>query len=123
MVNNPYCKGIEGLGPSFFCFYEFSKQTLYIVRPVEETIPGGTVFTFEIDNFWNPYSGKPKHGFHCFILDEDYGIVDSSIVAGLDITMTVSEWTYLPSVKVLRPDITKIQRTDGAYDSSTTIRY
>jgi hypothetical protein len=95
MAATPYCVGIEGLGPNFFCSYNNTLQTLYINRPVESTVPGGTVFTFEMDNFWNPYSGRPKHGFQCFTLDEDYGVVDSSVVAGLDITVTVTDWTFL----------------------------
>ena len=68
-------------------------------------MPKGTVFTFEMDNFLNPYSGKPKHNFEAYTLDEDFGIVDSSEVSGQDITMTVSDWTYLPTVKILRPII------------------
>jgi hypothetical protein len=63
LADTPYCKGLAGLGPMFSCAYQNDKQTLYIYRPVEETVPGGTVFSFEMDNFWNPYSGKPKHLF------------------------------------------------------------
>jgi hypothetical protein len=60
--------------------------------------PGDLELTFEIDNFRNPYNGKPKRGFTVTVQDADGGIIDSSITAAIDLTLTVNEWTILSKV-------------------------
>ena len=58
--------------------------------------------TFDIDNFRNPYNGKPKHGFKVMTMDAFGGVIDSSEVAMMDVTLTVTEWTTLTTAKIMR---------------------
>ncbi len=91
-------------------------------RPVETESQPDIVLTFDIDNFRNPYNGKPKHGFTCMTMDQYGGIIDSSIVGGLDITLTVNEWTTLSTARVTRYEITEASMMAGDVTISTTVR-
>jgi|LauGreDrversion4_2_1035121.scaffolds.fasta_scaffold50766_2 hypothetical protein len=79
--------------------------------------------TFDIDNFRNPYNGKPKHGFLVKTVDSVGGIIDSSEVAPvIDLTLTVTAWTTLSTAKIMRYEITEASMNANEVTISTTVR-
>ena len=87
------------------CAYKISTQQLTINRPVEFETGRGTVITFQVDNFINPYNGKPKGGYIIMTTDTQGGLIDTSTAAGIPVTIQVSEWTTLAFVRVDRVDV------------------
>lgn len=70
--------------------------------PVATTATGGTTITFDVDSFLNPYSGIPRHGFIITTRDIIGGEVDSSEVAGIDISFKVTGWATFDSITLSR---------------------
>ena len=68
------------------CSYNTDTRRLTVTSPVVADT-SGTALTFEVDNFRNPYSGKPRTGYYVVTTDSADGRIDSSLIAG--ITMTV----------------------------------
>ena len=101
----PYCSPNQGLNPSMSCAYQKLTQTLTIITPVATLTPAGTQLVFTMDNFLNPYNGKPKHGFTITTTDQMGGLVDSSTASNLDISVTVSQWATIGSAKMSRFDV------------------
>lgn len=75
------------MNPLMSCSYKLNLQELTIYTPVAVEVPGGTTLSFSVDNFINPYNGKPKHGFKITTQDASGGLIDDSTVSGLDITL------------------------------------
>jgi hypothetical protein len=72
--------------------------------PVATTASGGTTLTFDVDSFLNPYSGIPRYGFIITTRDLYGGEVDSSEVAGIAISLKVTDWTTFDSISLSRVD-------------------
>jgi hypothetical protein len=51
------------MNPSMTCTYETTSMTLIVSSPVTSQAASGTVLTFSVDNFRNPYNGKPSTGY------------------------------------------------------------
>lgn len=81
---------MQGFGPDMSCAYDKTKQMMQINMPVSTVAPAGTTFVFTVDNFLNPYNGKPKGGYQIFTEDAVGGLSDSSVVADITLTVTVS---------------------------------
>lgn len=60
---------------------------------MEEITLGGSIIEFDVDGFYNPYSGKPRSGFTVMTMDSLSGIIDSSVTSGLLIQFRVTEFT------------------------------
>lgn len=122
MTPTPFCLPLAGLGKSMQCLYKLETQLLTIYKPVDADALGNLEMTFEIDNFRNPYNGKPKKGFTVIIMDADGGHIDSSVTAGIDLSLTVNEWATLTTSRVYRYEITTETMTTNDVTISTTIR-
>ena len=111
-----------GMGPFVQCAYNNTLQLLTLSRPVEtESLPN-TQMAFEIESFRNPYNGKPRNGFTVITMDSDGGLIDSSVVGGIDITLTVTEFAALTLVNIMRYEITEASMIANDITISTTIR-
>ena len=73
-------------------------------NPVASDQPGGTNLIFTMDNFLNPYSGIPRTGFTIQTGDNAQGLIDSSVVASLPITVTVTQYAAFDSITFSRVD-------------------
>lgn len=87
------------------CSYTKATQYLIVSSPVVDTVPAGTTLIFKIDNWLNPYNGKPKSGYTIVTTDLNGGIIDSSIVGGLNITLTVDTWAVMDLAVFSRIDV------------------
>ena len=74
------------------CTYNIYSQNLTISNPLVSNSTG-TLLTFSVDNFVNPYSGKPRSGYIITTLDENnFYEVDSTINSGIMLTVQVTNW-------------------------------
>ena len=122
LLPQPFCLPLAGLGPFISCEYKFQTQLLTLNRPVEtESLPD-IQMTFDIDNFRNPYNGKPKHGFTVMTMDADGGIIDSSLVGMIDLTLTVTAWAALPLANIMRYKVPDGSVAPSDVTISTTVR-
>ena len=55
-------------------------------------------------------------------IDSDGGLIDSSDIGGIDITLTVTEWAALTLVNIMRYEITEASMIANDITISTTIR-
>ena len=55
-------------------------------------------------------------------MDSDGGLIDSSVIAGIDIKLTVTEWAALTLVNIMRYEITEASMIANDITISTTIR-
>jgi hypothetical protein len=68
---NPICKGltIGSMPATLTCTFDSATNILKITNPITVELPGGTDLSFSVDNFQNPYNGKPKTDFYISIYD------------------------------------------------------
>lgn len=92
------------MGALINCEYDFDKQTLFVYNPIDSNAVGGTSLSFEVDNFLNPYSGIPRSGYTIITTDSVGGQIDSSVVAGLTLSIQVLDWTSFSSLSLFRVD-------------------
>lgn len=85
------------------CTYNEDSQKLTVIDPVTSDITG-TSITFEVSDFVNPYSGKPRTGYYIVTTDSVGGEIDSSNIAGIDISLQVTDWASLSGALVGRDD-------------------
>ena len=71
-----------------------------VFSPVATTAPAGTTFILTVDNFLNPYNGKPKTGYYIYTTDPKFGLQDSSQVSALPLSIQVSAWATLTQANV-----------------------
>lgn len=100
----PTCVSVMNMNPLMGCTYDFNTQILLISYPVVADTPGYTEMSFDIDSFWNPYSGIPRTGFTIITTDAVGGEIDSTVIAGLVITLQVTMWTSFYSITLSRVD-------------------
>ena len=55
-------------------------------------------------------------------MDSDGGLIDSSVVGGIDIKLIVTEWAALTLVNIMRYEITEASMIANDITISTTIR-
>ena len=87
------------------CSYTKATQYLIVSSPVSVTVVSGSTLIFKVDNWLNPYNGKPKSGYTIVTTDLNGGIIDSSIVGGLNITLTVDTWAVMDLAVMTRIDV------------------
>ena len=96
---------LQNFGPDMSCAYDKAVQMMTVNAPVAVIAPAGTTFILTVDNFLNPYNGKPKTGYYIYTTDPKYGVQDSSQVSGLTLTVQVSAWATLTQANVQRIDV------------------
>lgn len=92
------------MNPLMYCSYNFDLQLLTVFSPVAATTPGGTTLTFTSDYFLNPYSGVPRTGFTIVTMDGGTGEIDSTVTAGITLSIMVTDWTTFSSMSISRVD-------------------
>lgn len=60
------------------CVYNQDTRKLTVTSPVTADTTG-VQLTFQVDNFRNPYSGKPRTGFQISTTDSTGGQIDSTL--------------------------------------------
>lgn len=83
----------------------FSSNTLYVSNPVT-TDQTGTLLTFKVTGFRNPYNAKTKTGFTITTTDEKNGFIDTSTGISSPPSLTVTGFAQFSLVTV--------DRTSGA---------
>jgi hypothetical protein len=69
---NPVCKSVSGMNSILTCTYNKDTRKLTVTQPVTADVTGVTL-SFSVDNFKNPYSGKPRTGFYISTTDSNDG--------------------------------------------------
>jgi len=59
----PTCIGTLGMNSGLSCSFDTTTRILQLLGVSSTDLPGGTVMTFTVDNFRNPYNGMAKTGF------------------------------------------------------------
>lgn len=91
------------MNPSMSCTYNTYNQKLTITQPVTADTTNQAI-TFTVDNFRNPYSGKPKTGFQILTTDSYGGNIDSSTIAGISLSVQATDWASFSGASVQRGD-------------------
>ena len=76
-LSTPVCSSVTGMSSMMSCSYSQDTQFLTITNPVSSDT-SGTLLTFSVTNFRNPYNGKPKTGYYIWTTDDQNGEIDSS---------------------------------------------
>ncbi len=71
---------------------------------MDSQVSGGSIIAFDVDNFYNPYSGKPRSGFIVNTTDSVGGYIDSSATSKLTISFQVNDFTDFTSLDLYRVD-------------------
>lgn len=115
-VNNPSC---NGLAPSFMpailtCTFNSATNILTITSPITAELPGGTALSFSVDNFQNPYNGKPKTEFYISIYDPaTKGETDRTS----SLSVTATEFAQLLSPSLARADTVQTVSEGSSFTS------
>lgn len=83
----------------------FSSNILYVSNPVSSD-QTGTLLTFQVTNFRNPYNAKTKTGFTITTTDEKNGFIDSSTGISSPPSLTITGFAQF--------NLVTVDRTSGA---------
>ena len=75
-----------------------------MTNPILSDVAGGTQLSFTVDSFLNPYSGIPRSGYTIVTTDSAGGFLDSTVIAGITISIQVTDWASFGSLSLQRVD-------------------
>jgi len=101
---NPVCSPVSSQMSSMMSC-TFSSNILYVSNPVSSD-QTGTLLTFQVTNFRNPYNAKTRTGFTIITTDEKNGFIDTSNGIASPPSLTVTGFAQFSLVTV--------DRTSGA---------
>lgn len=94
------CRGTAPMKTIISCSYNVDSRLLTLLDPVTSDT-SKVDLKFTVDNFRNPYSGKPRTGYKVTTLDNVGGRIDSSEIAGITMTLSnVVDWANFQSAYV-----------------------
>jgi hypothetical protein len=64
----------------------------------------GISISFSVDSFKNPYNGKPNSGYYVQTQDSGRGNVDSSQIAGIVMSIQMTDWADFSEASIGRDD-------------------
>lgn len=71
---------------SLSCTFNSYSNVLTVTSPVASSVSGGAI-SFSVDNFLNPYHGKVVSGYVVQTTDSSGGLIESSAVAGITLSI------------------------------------
>lgn len=100
---SPSCGSVSGMSTFLSCTYNRDTRKLTVTSPVSADTTGISL-SFSVDNFKNPYSGKPRTGFYISTTDSSDGQIDSTLYLSTPISIQMTEWASLSGATIGRDD-------------------
>jgi hypothetical protein len=98
--SSPTCTGVtSNMASSITCAYTTLNRRLTLTNMLSGSSVTGSVLTFTVTDFLNPYSAVPKTGFTVYTADSNGFTIDSKAV-----TVTVTGWASFTSADFDRQD-------------------
>ena len=97
---NPVCSPVSAQMSSLMSC-TFSQNILYVSNPVSSD-QTGTLLTFQVTGFRNPYNAKTRTGFTVTTTDEKNGAIDSSVGIASPPSLTITGFAQFSLVTVDR---------------------
>lgn len=96
------CSNVLNMNPAMQCTYNKYSQLLIITNPVTSD-QSNVDLTFNVNNFKNPFSARPRTGYFIYTTDNVDGQIDSSRNR-ITMTLTVTQPADFRSVDIQRND-------------------
>lgn len=99
----PNCVSVSGMSSYMQCTYNQDTRKLTVTSPVTADVTQ-TAISFSVDNFKNPYNGKVNSGYYVQIQDSSGGNIDSSQIAGITMSIQMTQWATFSQILMGRDD-------------------